>query len=108
MVREHLMEILVVAPREVHPVETAALAVDAEARGVLAHAAVGIRDEELREDDPLRERAAHRERVADHGPLRLTEEMQDLAHVVEETGEHHPARLPPPPRAPGPPAGAGP
>ena len=44
-------------------------------------------------DDLRRPAAADRKGVADDGPLRLAEQAQHLAEVVDEAGEDEPARL---------------
>ena len=55
--------------------------------------AVGIVPEELGEDDLVGVAAADRERVADDRPLRLAEEAEDLAQVVDQPGQDEPAGM---------------
>ena len=55
---------------------------------------IRIGGEEFAVDDLRRIGTAGRKRVADHRPLRLAEEAQHLAQVVDEAGQHHPVRLP--------------
>ena len=76
-----------------HVLESAVGLVDAVLRLVLGDVAVGIVGEVLVEDDVLRPRASHREGIAYHAPLRLAIKAQALAQVVEETRQHHPARM---------------
>ena len=63
-----------------------------------ACAAHGIREvrivlEELGIHDLVGVSTADREGVADHRPLRLAEEAEDLAEVVDQAGEDEPARV---------------
>ena len=53
---------------------------------------VGVVHEELAVHDLRRPAAADREGVADDGPLRLAEQAQDLAEVVDQAGDDEPAR----------------
>ena len=52
----------------------------------------GLCGEELAVHDLRRPAAADREGVADDGPLRLAEQAQDLAEVVDQAGDDEPAR----------------
>ena len=62
-------------------------------RLVLGHVAIRIVGEELGKDDFVRIRAADRERITDHGPLRLAVQAENLAQVVDQTGQDEPARM---------------
>lgn len=94
LVPDDMIQILVVAPRQHHVVHAAAGGVDAVLRAVHRVHRVRVQPETLRVDDALVERAADGERVADDVPLALrVVEEQQLAQVVDEARELHPARL---------------
>src|SRR5262249_47595325 len=52
---------------------------------------IGVIGEELREDDPVREATADREGIADDCPLRLTQEAENLAEIVDQACQNEPA-----------------
>ena len=54
---------------------------------------IGVGTEEFRIHDPVRPRASYGESIANHCPLRLAEQAQDLAQVVNQPGENEPARM---------------
>ena len=93
MILDDMIEVLVVAPRQVDAVQPAARLVDAALGLIGGDGLVGVVLEELGENDLLRVSAADGERVADDGPLRLAEEAEDLAEVVNQPGQDEPARV---------------
>ena len=88
-----MVQVFVVSPRHVDAVQPAARLVDPALSLVFGDVAVGVFLEEFGEDDLVRVAAADRERVADHGPLRLAEEAEDLAQVVDQPGQDEPAGM---------------
>ena len=56
--------------------------------------AVGIGLKELVEDNLIGIRTADRKSIADHGPLRLAMEAEDLANIVNQASQNEPARMP--------------
>ena len=66
--------------------------VDAFAGRELRASAVGVRIEELCEHDRVGKGAAHREGVAYYGPLGLSKAAEQLAQVVDESGQDEPPR----------------
>ena len=87
VVPDDVVEVFVVSPGQVDIVEPAVGLVDAAWGLVFGDLRVGVLVEELGEDDLVGEAAADGEGVADDGPLRLAEEAEDLAEVVDEPGE---------------------
>ena len=59
-----------------------------------ADLAVGVGRQEFAEHDLVGVGAAHREGIAHDGPLRLAEQAQHLAEVVNQARQHEPARMP--------------
>ena len=55
-----------------------------QSRLIRGTVAVGIVGEEFREDDLVGKGAADRKRVAHDGPLRLAEQAEDLAQIVDQ------------------------
>src|SRR4051812_40529442 len=81
-----LIQILVVPPRKMDLIESAARRVNA-ASGLTARiAAVWVVGKEFRENDFLGERAADGKRVTDDTPLWLAEQTQDFAQIVNQSG----------------------
>ena len=57
-------------------------------------AAVRVVGEELGVDDPIAERASHREGITDDRPLRFAEQAQDFTQVVNQAGQDEPVLVP--------------
>lgn len=97
LVADDVVEVLVVAPAEHDVVEAASLGVDAELGAVHGVSRVRVGGKRLGEDDALVKGAADGEGVADNVPLALRLEVfkedHELAQVVDEAGDLHPARL---------------
>ena len=68
--------------------------IDTVGRVVARVFAIGIGLKELRENDLWRISATRGKSIPHHGPLRLTPKAENLAQVVNEAREDHPARLP--------------
>ena len=86
----HVIDVLVVPPRQVDALQPAAFLIDAAGSLVRRHEAVGVVGEELGEDDLLGISASHGEGIADDGPLRLAEQAKDLAQVVDQADDDEP------------------
>src|SRR5579883_2121256 len=80
------------APGEMYAVQAPALAVDAARCLVLWNLTVRIVGEEFREDDVIREGTTDGESIAHDGPLRLAEQTENLAEIVNQSGQDEPAR----------------
>lgn len=98
LVLDDVVEVLVVAPAEHDVVETAVGRVDAVLGVVVGVGGIGVAlSEGGRVDAAVREGAADSEGVADDVPLalgaELREEDHELAEVVDETSQLHPAGL---------------
>lgn len=95
LVLDDVVEVFVVAPGEHDVVQTAARAVDSELGVVDGVVEVLVVLEGLAAvDDALIEATADGECVSDDIPLTLgVEEVEQLAQVVDETGQLHPAGL---------------
>ena len=89
----HVIKIFVVAPGEFNAIETGVLLIEAEAGLVTRILAVGIVSEEFVENDFFGIRAADRESVADHSPLRFAKETENLAEIMDQAGQDEPARM---------------
>ena len=88
-----VIDVFVVAPREDDFIQAAAGFVDAVGRLETRDLAVGVGGEKLGENIFVGERASRRKRIAHDRPLRLAPKAENLAEVMDEAGEDHPARL---------------
>src|SRR5215467_9666780 len=88
-----LINIFVVAKREMDVVEAAVRFIDAVLGLIASDFAVGVGREKFRENDFAGIGTAHWKRIAHYSPLRLAVKTQHLAEVVHEAGEYEPARM---------------
>src|ERR1700740_1658971 len=89
-----LVDVLVVPPRQMHLVEPAIGLIDAELGLISRDFAIRIGRKVFAEDNLVRPRAADGESVANDRPLRLAVKAENLAEIVNEAGENHPAWMP--------------
>ena len=94
VILDDVVDVLVVAPRQVDAVEAGVFLVDAEARGHHGVPAVGVQVKIFGIDAPIGELAADRERIPDYRPLRFAEMAEQLSQVVDQAGDDQPAWLP--------------
>jgi len=91
---DDMVQVLIMAPTEHDLIESTAFAVDAVLGAVDRVVVVLVAFEGIWIDDTLIEGTAHREGVANDVPLAFgVEEEKELAKVVNEASELHPARL---------------
>src|SRR5207253_1922178 len=93
VILDDLVQILVMAPGEMHAVETTTLLIDAARALIERNLAVRIIRKKLGENDLLRKSAPHRERIANHRPLGLAEQAEHLTKIMDQTRQDKPARL---------------
>src|SRR6185437_6465503 len=92
MVFADVVDVFVVTPRKEHLIQSTTFRVSAVRRLEAWIPAIGIVGKELWKDDFLGICATCGKRVANHGPLGLAPQAQNLAEVMHETGENHPPR----------------
>src|SRR5437667_12843094 len=79
------------APGQMHLVEAAAFLVDTGPSLIPRHPAVGVIGEKFTKHNLVRPGATDGKCVANHGPLRFAEEAENLAQVMDQSGEDKPA-----------------
>jgi hypothetical protein len=92
-VLRYLVEVFVVTPRQMNLIKPAARLVNAAGRLQSGIIEVGVFFEEFGIDHLIGVCAADGERIADNGPLWLTEETEYLSQVVNQSGQNEPTRL---------------
>lgn len=97
LIPHHMVEVLIMAPAEHDIVESTALGIDAILGRVDRIIDIRVRSKRLGKDNALIERTPHGKCIAHNVPLalrlQLGEEKHQLAQIVDEAGNLHPAGL---------------